>query len=41
LQRVAIQDLRHIPIFGVVLPHEPLVAPLALGAVAEEQDGGM
>jgi len=30
-----------LPIFLVVLGHEPLVLPLALGALGEEQDGGM
>lgn len=39
--RVLVQGLGYPSIFGVVLPHEPLVLPLPLGAVAEEQDGGI
>ena len=31
----------HLPVFRHVLPHELLVLPLALGAVAEKQEGGM
>jgi hypothetical protein len=36
---VPIERLGDLPILRVVLPHEPLVLPLPLGAVAEEQNG--
>jgi hypothetical protein len=39
--RVLVEGLGHLPILRVVLPHEPLVLPLPLGAVAEEQDDGL
>jgi len=41
LAGVLIEGLGHLPILCIVLSHEPLVLPLLLGAVAEEQDGGM
>lgn len=39
LQRVLVEGCRDLPILRVVLPYELLVLPLALRAVAEEQDG--
>lgn len=41
LQCVPVERLGDLPIFRIVLPDEPLVLPLALGAVAEEQNGGV
>lgn len=35
------EDLGHLSMCGVVLPHELFVLPLALGAMAKEQNGGM
>lgn len=37
---VLVEGLGDPPRFRVVLPHEPLVLPLALGAVAEDENSG-
>jgi len=39
--RVLVERRCDFPVLREVLPHEPFVLPLVLGAVAEEQEGGM
>lgn len=39
--RMLVEGLGHLPMFRVVPPHELLVLPLALRAVAEEENGGI
>ena len=38
---VLVEDLGDLPRLCDVLPHEPLVQPLPLGAVAEEEEGSL
>lgn len=40
-QRMLIERIGHLPAFRVVVPYKLFILPLALGAMAEKQDGGM